>query len=411
MKELKELTNEQMSPKPVKKEIGIFPDLTATQNPRPLDTSDNVIHLLNYLNATVKWNMMTRVREVFIPGMNFYMEEAENASLNYITDEAVKAGMKVTRIDKHLDAISWNNLYHPVRDWILSKPLQDKEIINEFLCILKTTNDELSRILLKRWMVAAIAALFSETGFCAQGVLVIQGEQYTHKSSFIMSLAPSNLCAIKGGLSLDPSKKDDIFTSSECWIGELAELDATFRKADIARLKSHVSNDVDTVRRPHAVRNSRMARRSVLAATVNEPRFLVDVTGNRRWWTISITEPINTRHGLDMQQVWRAIYDLWKEGESPTLLLNELEQLNSLNKEFEYLDPFELKIDEYFDDDWNDRIWMNATEVLSIIGYNNPNKAQTTHMGNILMKRGYQKGKGSKRYSYFMPRMIPQCET
>ena len=153
-----------------------------------------------------------------------------------------------------------------------------------------------------------------------------------------------------------------------------------------------------------------MARRSVLAATVNESRFLVDVTGNRRWWTISITEPINTRHGLDMQQVWRAVYELWKQGESPILLLNELEMLNGLNTEFEYLDPFELKLQEHFDDDWKNRIWMNATQVLDVIGYDKPNKSQTTQMGNILMKKGYEKGTGRLRYSYKMPVLIPQVD-
>ena len=213
--------------------------------------------------------------------------------------------------------------------------------------------------------------------------------------------------AIKGGLSLDPSKKDDIFTSAEYWIAELGELDATFRKADIARLKSHITNDIDDVRRPHAVRNSRMMRRTVYAATVNEARFLVDKTGNRRWWTISVTEPIQTRHGLNMQQLWRYVYELYLKGESPFLTREEMEQLNEMNKEYEFLDPFEEKLETHFDWEWPDRLWMNSSEVLQRIGYDKPTTNDCTRMGTLLTKMKIQKGTGRKHRHYFMPIFLP----
>lgn len=384
-----------------------FPHLSDHKKPKPLDTAANFKFLLDHYKIKPKWNMMSRIREVIVPGSNFYTEERDNAALNFITDMAVTHNLPTKRVDKHLDAISWDNLYHPVRDWILSAPLLDNDIFHKFLTCIKTTNDELSRILIKRWMLSAISAVFTDTGFCAQGVLVIQGEPNTHKSSFIMSLAPQELRAIKGGLSLDPAKKDDIFTSAEYWIAELGELDATFRKADIARLKSHITNDIDDVRRPHAIRNSRMVRRTIYAATVNESRFLVDKTGNRRWWTISVTEPIHTRHGLDMQQVWRFIYELYLKGESPLLTQNEMSQLNKANEEFEFLDPFEEKLDTHFDWEWTERIWMNSSEVLQRIGYDKPTEHDCTKMGRLLTKRNIQKGTGRMRRHYLMPIFVP----
>jgi len=364
-----------------------YPDLSEGKNPRPLDTTDNVIALLNHFKIKVAWNMMKRIRDVYVPSIIFYDEESENASLTYITNLAIKNGLKPNRIDKHLDSIAWSNTYHPIRDWILKEPLQDKSIFNKFLQCIQTTNNDLSYILIKRWMISAIAALFNDSDFCTQGVLVIQGEPGTHKSSFIMSLVPNELSAIKGGTSLDPTKKDDILTLAAYWIAELGELDATFRKADIARLKSHITNDVDDVRRAYASRNSRMIRRTVYAATVNDDKFLVDTTGNRRWWTISITEPINTRHRLNMQQVWRCMYDMWTNGESPNLLENEMKLLNQSNKEFEYIDPMLEKLEVEFNWEWKDRIWMNSTQVLERIGYTNINTSQSTKMGRILSKK------------------------
>ena len=380
-----------------------YPDLSEGDRPRPLDTTANLKYLLDHYNISVRWNMMKRIREVIVPDMNFYIEESENASLTYITNLAVTHSFNIRRIDKHLDAIAWEQIHHPVRDWLLSKTLKES-LLNKFLSNIQTTNNELSYILIKRWMISAIATLFNDSNFCAQGVLVLEGEPGTHKSSFIMELVPNMLQAIKGGCSLDPSKKDDVFTLSEYWIVELGELDATFKKADIARLKSHITNDVDDVRRPHAVRNSKMIRRTIYAATVNEKRFLVDTTGNRRWWTISVTEPIKTRSNIDMQQVWREIYDLWLTGESPNLLENEMKMLNESNKDFEFIDPFIEKLDAYFDWDSHERSWMSSTQVLMNMGYDKPSKADCTRMGTILGKKNIPKGEGRLRRSYHMPR-------
>ncbi len=380
-----------------------FPHLSDSKNPRPLDTSANFKYMLDHYKIVPRWNMMSRIREITIPNEDFYVEERDNAALNYVFDMAVTHNIPTRRVDKHLDALSWDNTYHPVRDWILNHPLTEHNIFDKFLDTIKTTNDELSRILIRKWMLSAVYSVFTDSSFCAQGVLVIQGEPNTHKSSFVMSLAPQELRAIKGGLSLDPSKKDDIFTSAEYWIAELGELDATFRKADIARLKSHITNDIDDVRRPHAVRNSRMIRRTVYAATVNESRFLVDTTGNRRWWIISVTEPIHTRHGMNMQQIWRYIYDLYLQGESPFLTNEEMSQLNESNKEYEFIEPFEEKLDTHFNWECRDRILMNATEVLQRIGYDKPSKGDATKMGGLLTKRGVTKGTGRGRNSYYMP--------
>lgn len=380
-----------------------YPFMSDTKNPYPLDIKENLDHLLHHFGITVKFNMMKRKREVNVPNVKFYFEEAENCSLNYIADLSIKNSFSIRRTDKHLDSISYKNIYHPVRDWILSSTLS-KSIFNDFLKNIQTTNNELSYLLIKRWMIAAVASLFTDSGFCNQGVLVIQGEPGTHKSSFIMSLVPEEMRAIKGGMLLDPSRKDDVFMASSYWIAELGELDATFRKSDIARLKSYITNDVDDVRRAYSEKNSQMIRRTAFAATVNENRFLVDETGNRRWWSISITEPINTHHGLDMQQVWREVYEMWKAGESPILLEEELLKLNMENKKYEYLNPLEEKVLTHFDWNQKDRFLMTSTQVLDVIGYDKPNASLTTKMGILLVKLNVSKGSGRNRRAFWMPK-------
>ena len=64
-----------------------------------------------------------------------------------------------------------------------------------------------------------------------------------------------------------------------------------------------MTGDSDKVRRPYGRLDSEYPRRTVFCATVNDANFLVDPTGNSRWWTIPLTH-INYQHDIDMQQLF-----------------------------------------------------------------------------------------------------------
>lgn len=391
--------------------ITSYPFLGGSEKkPYPLDVTANLNHLTSFFNIVNKWNMLKREREIIIPGKTLYNEEAANESLTLITNLAVQYKFNIRRIDKHLDAIAFENRYHPIRDWILSKPNTNPDILDDFTSILKTTNDVLSKLLFRRWLIAAIATVFNESDFRAQGVLVLQGKGGWGKTNFIASLVPHDLDAVYTGATLDPSNKDSIITLSEYWIAELGELGSTFKKSDIDKLKAYITQDKDKVRRPFAAKNSKLLRRTIFAASVNEENFLVDKTGNRRWWVLSLTEKIDLNYGFDMQQVWRAAYDLWTSGEKTYLTDEELETLNESNIEFEFLDPFEEKLDTHFDWNCSERIWMKSTEVLQRIGYDKPTDKECTKIGILLSKKNIIKGKGRLRRSYLMPAWIPNIE-
>ena len=380
-----------------------YPVLSDTKRPFALDVKENLEHLLNHFKIIVSWNMMKREREIFVPGQRFYNEEEANESLTLVTDIAVKNQFNIRRIDKHLDAIAFKNRFHPVRDWILSEPVKDRIVFDKFLKVIKTTNDKLSQLLLKRWLISAVAAVFNESDFRAQGVLVLQGQGGWQKTTFIASLVPKEMDAVYTGATLDPSNKDSVITLSEYWIAELGELGSTFKKSDINKLKAHVTQAKDNIRRPFAAKNSKMLRRTIFAASINEENFLVDETGNRRWWVISLTESINMNHCLDMQQVWRAAYDLWATGERPYLNQEEMQLLNDSNEDFEVSDPFLERVNERYDFNQEPDRWLSPTIVLEQIGFMNPSRSDTTRMGVILSKIGVKKKKSNKCNLYLMP--------
>ena len=364
-----------------------YPELSETW--KPLDTSANLKFLLDTLGVVVRWNDMKRIRELTIPSIKLFLDDEENAALRKVKDLALLNGMPITRIDENLDEIAQNNNYHPIVEAITKTPWDGVPRLDTFIKTLKTENDELSYLLIKRWMISAIAAAFTERGFSAHGILVLVGEQSLGKTAWLKRLDPLNCEAVREGGFLDPTNKDCLITFASYWIVELGELDGTLRKTDIARLKSHITSDVDIVRRPYGRKDSRFARRTVYSASVNDSRFLTDITGNRRFWTIPVTE-VNVDHNLNMLQVWAEVYALWKEEKRTWLSKEEEMRLNTLNKDHEQIDPFEEKLYEFYDfsPGWRERPTekRTATIVLNSLGYHNVSRSDATRMAFILKK-------------------------
>lgn len=363
-----------------------YPD---TEGKKILNTHKNLKILLDLHKITIRWNFMLRMREMIIPNVKHFIDEKENADLIYVYELAVLNGMPTSKLDDYLNLISWENAYHPIVDSILEKPWDGINRLSKFIKTIKTKDDEFSYKIIKRWMLSAIAAAFSEKGFSTQGVLVLQGEQNLGKTRWVKSLDPINCGAVKEGLIVDPSNKDSVITASQCWIAELGELDGTFSKADIARLKSFITSQVDVIRLPFAPRNSHLHRRTAYVGTVNNSTFLVDDTGNRRWWTVEV-ESIDLNHKLDIQQVWAEVYDIWSKDNQTWLESDELKTLNEKNVEHEKIDPLEEKILEMFDwsEGWQERVTIecSATQVFEKMANRMPNPSETYRIGKIITK-------------------------
>jgi putative DNA primase/helicase len=367
-----------------------YPDTVRTRSGITiLDTDKNFEHLMNKLGIKLRWNIMKRLREVDIPNTTIFHDDYENSALAKITDIAILNSLPTKLIDSHMDALAHKNAYHPIVDCIKAKPWDQQPRLERFIKTLRTENDNFSHKLVRRWMIGAIAAAFSEQGISLQGALVLQGKQYVGKTQWVKSLDPIDCQAVLSGSLLDPSNKDCLIAISRHWIVELGELDGTFNKADIARIKSYITNDSDEIRFPYAKKATRVVRRSAFIATVNESKYLVDTTGNRRWWTIPVIS-IDLNHGLDMQQVWAEVYHLWQQGESTKLNQHEFELLNSLNTEYENVDPLEEKFTMVFDftPGWEKKRTnqRTATQVLNDIGIDKPTFGECKRMSSIIYK-------------------------
>jgi putative DNA primase/helicase len=329
---------------------------------------------------------MKREREIEIPNEHFLKDEEANAKLAFINEIAVRNELPTKNLDYHLGAIAFANAYHPIVECITAKPWDGVPRLDKFIGTIHAENPELAYTLIKTWMTATIASAYSVDGFVHQGVLVLQGPQKIGKTEWMKRLDPGNCNATKESGFLDVKNKDSIAQLASYWIVELAELESIFARNQQGSLKAFISMSFDQLRLPYARQPVKMFRRTSYVATVNQSEFLVDPTGNRRWWVIAATS-IDLDHGLDMQQVWAEVYAGWQSGWRQDITDDIQDQLNINNEQHEEINPIEQSFLKYFN--WSltqSSQAITVTEALHRIGYTQPTNTHIRQAGRALTK-------------------------
>ena len=397
---------------PLNIEIHDLPYLS--EKGRPLNHVANVEYMLGFTKKTIKYNLMSDELEILDSTTDYGMANNYNCHLNDISGWCVIKNIPKVDLHSHIEYIANKNRYHPVIDWIDSKPWdkQDRLLSDTgFLSVITAEDQAMASRLLFRWMIGAVAAAYSENGLALPGVLVLQGAQGIGKTTFVRNLvSPENEKFVKTGMILNPADKDSVLRVRSCWITELGEVGATF-KSDNAKLKAFFTDSKDDVRRPYDRKATILPRRTAFIATVNENDFLRDTTGNRRFWTIA-AKSIKYNHGLDMQQVWAQIKWLIDEGETFVPNSEEMDYINNNNENFEPIDPMEEQILASYA--WDEPLRDNpktANQVLTDIGYDttgfhaNTIAKKCTQLLIKITGKTFRKSSGKRLWD--LPRKIP----
>lgn len=376
-----------------------FPEVNGSG--KPIATIENLEELLRRMGAIARYNVIKKDHEILIPGKAYSRDNNANATVAQVISHCNRVGMPVGQVEQYLIEIAESNQYNPVLTWVNSKPWDGVKRWDEFCKTITPKNVKplpdgtpLHIALIKRWMVSAIAAAASSYGISAQGMLVLQGEQNLGKTNWFKSLAPAELDVLQDGVQLRVDDKDSVKQAISNWLVELGEIDATFKKSDIAALKSFITSKNDIMRLPYARKNSDFVRRTVFFGSVNPREFLHDETGNRRYWTIECAS-VNFEHGFDMQQVWSEIHHWYKTNPhhtggrpSYTLTDDEFNALNASNESFQVIDPIEERILSNLE--WNTDPsywrWVTTTELLIEIGIDKPTRADTMKASTCIRK-------------------------
>jgi hypothetical protein len=354
-------------------------------------TIDNVGHMLAHYGVTVRYNVVKKKTEIVIPYLGTETDNGANASMTHLISLSALNDLPTTLVAPYVEALADLNQYNPVKEWIQSVAWDGVDrlpVVHATITEKKGYPVVLKRILLNKWLLSATAAVLKPKGFHTRGMLTLQGAQGLGKTSWVRSLVSNPELRekiVKVDHHLDSSNKDSVYGAIAHWLVEVGELDSSLKK-DVARLKGFLTSDHDKIRRPYAREEAEYARRTVFVATVNDPKFLVDTTGNTRFWTIEV-ESINYDHGIDMQQVFSQLAVQLEGGAQWWLTAQEeslLDEVNSSHQAVSVIrEELMVSIDTTPGADVTVRK-LTASAVLKALGYDHPSNPQAKECGAIL---------------------------
>lgn len=353
-----------------------------------LATLANLRDLLNYHKITVRYNVISKRILFIIPGESFSVENGEDAAFACIYSLMKEWQMPVDGYQPYLMRIADENQYNPVMEWIRSKPWDGISRLQDLYDTIQSPETEAKELLIRRWLITAVCMARGE-GVDSAGCLVLQGAQDLGKTWWVKMLVPENIRAdlVRTDANVNPQDKDSVSQVISYWIVELGEIGATFRKADIDALKAFITRDHDTMRRPYGIGDKRYPRRTALVASVDQSIYLHDTAGNRRFWTIPC-ESINSRHTINMQQLWAEVLEMVNKGESWQLLPDEKAHIARINEEHMQLEPIHELLRDKYDPGAPaiTRAWKTATQIASELGIKNVTQRETRIIASFLRK-------------------------
>lgn len=205
-------------------------------------------------------------------------------------------------VDLAVDMTARQNHFHPIKDMLVREEWDGRKRLESILVrYLGTDNHAYFREIARLFFVAAVARVF-EPGHKFDFVIILEGEQGLRKSTFIKTLAMGYF----GEMTADMhDEKAMVENMSGCLILELPEL-SSIKRSEVETVKATISRTTSIVRLAYARRAQTFHRQCVFMGTTNEHDYLVDRTGNRRWWPCKVeVEEIDTDAlESEMPQVW-----------------------------------------------------------------------------------------------------------
>lgn len=290
--------------------------------------------------------------------------------------------------------------YNPFFEYFENlEPWDEKtDYIEQISQTVQTSDEEHFKSTLQRFFVGTLDCLLEEDAV-NDVCLVFQSGQGIGKTRWMRSLLPKkfqNEYLYEG--NIDTKNKDHTMYLSQYWYIHLDELE-TLKSNDISAIKSFITRQRISVRQAFGRYKSNFIRRASFLGSVNDDKFLTDITGNRRWLVFKVSN-IHYEHTVDIDKMWSQVYFLWKSGYKHWFDLEEIKVINRINEQFRSMSLEEemlLQSCEFKEAGTRNGEFLTSADVLIKIGTERPallNKLNARNMGRALAK--HCKGKKTK---------------
>lgn len=371
-----------------------------------LATIENLRALFASRNIRCRYNVISKRILFDIPDEEFSVENGDEVALALIYSYIKQEEMPVDGYKAYTLRIADENQCNPALDMMRSKPWDRIDRLQSFYDTIQSPEHEAKELLMRRWLITAVCMARQE-GVDSAGCLVLQGNTDIGKTWWVKKLVPEAIRKelVRTDASVDPKDKDSVSQVISYWIVELGEIEATFNRADLQGIKTFITRDYDTMRRPYGEGDKRYPRRTALVASVDQTIYLRDTAGNRRFWTIPCTA-INSRHEIDMQQLWAQVLHMVEvENESWQLEPDEKEHIRRINEEHMQIEPIIEMMRERYNIGGSPlltRAWKTATVIGAELGIKNVTQRETRIIAQFLKQARIESRKQAGYVQYLL---------
>ena len=286
--------------------------------------------------------------------------------------------------------------YNPLHEYLDNLPAWDgvTDYIDQLASTVHVTGctQEMHNRFFKKWMVAMVAAWMDET-VTNHEILTYIGPQGRYKTTFMTRLLPPGLGeyfatkTFKGRMD-----KDDRLALTELALIDLEELDV-MNASEVNQLKALVTDPSVNLRPVYARYTVRRAHIASFCGTGNNPRFLTDLTGHRRWLPFMI-EAIDSPydHPFDYDGIYAQAYALYRNGFRYWFTDEENAELEQHNRQFEEPCIEEELIRTYLRKPYGEETgeFLTATRIIELVGTSVRVSLSPKRIAMAMQRLGYE---------------------
>ena len=286
--------------------------------------------------------------------------------------------------------------YNPLHEYLEHLPAWDgvTDHIDRLASMVHVTGctQEMHNRFFKKWMVAMVAAWMDET-VTNHEILTYIGPQGRYKTTFMTRLLPPVLGeyfatkTFKGRMD-----KDDRLALTELALIDLEELDV-MNASEVNQLKALVTDPSVNLRPVYARYTVRRAHIASFCGTGNNPRFLTDLTGHRRWLPFMI-EAIDSpyEHPFYYEGIYAQAYALYREGFRYWFTDEENAELEQHNRQFEEPCIEEELIRTYLRKPYGEETgeFLTATRIIELVGTSVRVSLSPKRIAMAMLRLGYE---------------------
>ena len=246
---------------------------------------------------------------------------------------------------------------------------------------------------LKKWLVAMVAAWISPD-VVNNVILVLIGEQGAYKTTWFNYLLPPQLKHyFYTKTNANRMSKDDLLTLTQYALVCCEELD-TMRPAELNQLKATVTMTSIDERAAYAHYHEHRKHIASFCGTGNNPHFLSDPTGNRRWLPFEVESIVSPRdHPFPYEGIYSQALALYKSGFQYWFTKEEIMQLNNHNRKFEAPHLEQELVDLFFRKPLAHEHgeFMSVARALQIISSGISQKLSAVNVGRAFVDLGFKR--------------------